>query len=51
MTRQMFMLAAAVLVTVKVRHKTGPGGPVKTIVIRGPGAEARKIAARWTREP
>jgi quercetin dioxygenase-like cupin family protein len=35
----------------KVRHKTGPGGPVKTVVIWVPGAEARKIAARWTREP
>jgi quercetin dioxygenase-like cupin family protein len=35
----------------KVRHKTGPGGPVKTVVIWVPGAEARRIAARWTREP
>jgi quercetin dioxygenase-like cupin family protein len=35
----------------KVRHKTGPGGPVKTVVIWVPGAEAGRIAARWTREP
>lgn len=35
----------------RVRHKTGPGGPVKTLVIWVPGAEADKIAARWKREP
>jgi hypothetical protein len=35
----------------KVRHKTGPGGPVRTVVVWVPGAEAKKIAARWTREP
>ena len=35
----------------RVRHKTGPGGPVKTLVIWVPGAEANKIASRWKREP
>ena len=35
----------------KVRHKTGPGGPVKTIVVWVPGQEAGKITSRWTREP
>lgn len=35
----------------RVRHKTGPGGSVKTLVIWVPGAEANTIAARWKREP
>ena len=35
----------------KVRHKVGPAGPVKAVVIWVPGAEAKKIASRWTREP
>jgi len=35
----------------KVRHKVGSAGPVKAIVIWVPGAEAKRIAARWTREP
>jgi quercetin dioxygenase-like cupin family protein len=34
----------------KVRHKTGPGG-AKVVAIWAPGAEAKKIVARWTREP
>ncbi len=34
----------------KVRHKTGPAG-AKVVVIWVPGDEARKIAARWTKEP
>ena len=34
----------------KVRHKTGPAG-AKVLVIWVPGEEAKKIAARWTREP
>ncbi len=34
----------------KVRHKTGPAG-AKVIVIWVPGDEAKKIAARWKREP
>jgi quercetin dioxygenase-like cupin family protein len=34
-----------------VRHKTGPGGPVKAMVVWVPGAEGAKIAARWKREP
>lgn len=34
-----------------IRHKTGPGSPVKTVVVWVPGAEAKKIASRWTREP
>jgi quercetin dioxygenase-like cupin family protein len=34
----------------KVRHKTGAAG-AKVVVIWVPGAEAKKIAARWTREP
>jgi quercetin dioxygenase-like cupin family protein len=33
-----------------VRHKTGPAG-AKAVVIWVPGDEAKKIAARWTREP
>ena len=32
-----------------VRHKTGPAG-AKAVVIWVPGEEARKIAARWTKE-
>jgi quercetin dioxygenase-like cupin family protein len=35
----------------KVRHKVGSAGPVKAVVIWVPGAEAKRIAARWTREP
>lgn len=35
----------------KVRHKTGPGGPVRTVVVWVPGGEAKKITARWSREP
>ena len=34
----------------KVRHKTGPAG-AKVVVIWVPGDEARKIVARWTKEP
>jgi quercetin dioxygenase-like cupin family protein len=34
----------------KVRHKTGPQG-AKVIVTWVPGDEAKKIAARWTKEP
>ena len=34
----------------KIRHKTGPAG-AKVVVIWVPGDEARRIAARWTREP
>ena len=34
----------------KVRHKTGPAG-AKVVVIWVPGDEAKKIAARWTKEP
>lgn len=34
----------------KVRHKTGPAG-AKVVVVWVPGDEARKIAARWTKEP
>lgn len=34
----------------KVRHKTGPSG-AKVVVVWVPGAEGKKIAARWTREP
>ena len=33
-----------------VRHKTGAAG-AKAVVIWVPGDEAKKIAARWTREP
>ena len=33
-----------------IRHKTGPDG-AKVVVIWVPGDEARKIAARWKREP
>jgi quercetin dioxygenase-like cupin family protein len=35
----------------RVRHKTGPSGPVKSLVIWVPGAEAGRFAARWKREP
>jgi len=35
----------------KVRHKVGSAGPVKADVIWVPGAEGKRIAARWTREP
>lgn len=34
----------------KVRHKTGPAG-AKVLVIWAPGDEAKKIAARWQKEP
>ena len=33
-----------------VRHKTGPDG-AKVVVIWVPGDEAKKIAARWKKEP
>ena len=33
-----------------IRHKTGPAG-AKVIVVWVPGDEAKKIAARWTKEP
>ena len=34
----------------KIRHKTGPAG-AKVIVVWVPGDEAKKIAARWAKEP
>ena len=34
----------------KIRHKTGPAG-AKVLVTWVPGEEAKKIAARWTKEP
>ena len=34
----------------KIRHKTGPAG-AKVLVMWVPGAEANKIASRWTKEP
>jgi quercetin dioxygenase-like cupin family protein len=34
----------------KIRHKTGAGG-AKVVVIWVPGDEAKKIAARWQKEP
>jgi quercetin dioxygenase-like cupin family protein len=34
----------------KVRHKTGPAG-AKVVVVWVPGAEGKRIASRWTREP
>ena len=34
----------------RIRHKTGPAG-AKVIVVWVPGDEAKKIAARWTKEP
>jgi quercetin dioxygenase-like cupin family protein len=33
-----------------IRHKTGPAG-AKVVVIWVPGDEAKKITARWTKEP
>lgn len=33
-----------------VRHKTGAAG-AKAVVVWVPGSEAKKITARWTREP
>ncbi|HUQ83592.1 MAG TPA: cupin domain-containing protein [Gemmatimonadaceae bacterium] len=36
--------------TDKVRHKTGPAG-AKVVVVWVPGDEAKRIAARWTKEP
>jgi quercetin dioxygenase-like cupin family protein len=35
----------------KVRHKVGAAGPAKAVVVWVPGAEGKKIAARWTKEP
>jgi quercetin dioxygenase-like cupin family protein len=34
----------------KIRHKTGPAG-AKVLVVWVPGEEARKITARWAKEP
>ncbi len=34
----------------KIRHKTGPAG-AKVVVIWVPGDEAKKITARWSKEP
>jgi quercetin dioxygenase-like cupin family protein len=34
----------------KIRHKTGPAG-AKVLVIWVPGDEAKKITARWAKEP
>lgn len=34
----------------KVRHKTGPAGAT-VVAMWVPGAEAKKIVARWAREP
>ena len=34
----------------RIRHKTGAAG-AKVIVVWVPGDEAKKIAARWTKEP
>ena len=34
----------------KIRHKTGPAG-AKVVVVWVPGDEAKKIAARWKKEP
>ena len=34
----------------KIRHKTGPAG-AKVVVIWVPGDEAKRIVARWTKEP
>lgn len=34
----------------RVRHKTGAAG-AKAVVVWVPGSEAKKIAARWTKEP
>lgn len=34
----------------KVRHKTGPAG-AKVVVVWVPGAEGKRIASRWSREP
>jgi len=33
-----------------IRHKTGPAG-AKAVVVWVPGDEAKKIAARWKKEP
>lgn len=35
----------------KVRHKTGPGGPTKALVIWAPGGEVARITGTWRREP
>ncbi len=34
----------------QVRHKTGPAG-AKAVVVWVPGEEAKRIAARWKKEP
>ena len=34
----------------KIRHKTGPAG-AKVLVVWVPGAEGKRNASRWTREP
>jgi quercetin dioxygenase-like cupin family protein len=34
----------------KIRHKTGPAG-AKVVVIWVPGAEAKRIVSRWSKEP
>ena len=34
----------------KIRHKTGAAG-AKAVVIWVPGEEAKRIIARWTKEP
>ena len=34
----------------RIRHKTGPAG-AKVVVVWVPGDEAKKIAARWKKEP
>jgi quercetin dioxygenase-like cupin family protein len=34
----------------KVRHKTGAAG-AKVVVVWVPGAEGKRVASRWTREP
>jgi quercetin dioxygenase-like cupin family protein len=34
----------------RIRHKTGPAG-AKVLVVWVPGDEARKITARWAKEP
>lgn len=31
----------------RVRHKTGPGGPAKALVVWAPAGEAARIASRW----
>jgi quercetin dioxygenase-like cupin family protein len=43
-------MAGSVKPPEKVRHKTGPSG-ARVVVIWVPGDEAKRITARWTREP